>query len=190
MSEPGKKSVDSFLKLMEMLETSGGKNLKHRRMDTGIHSGSQAQGRVGIMPKTAQELANRRRLSGENDPIDDAILKAGDNTKAIEYYLQQYPEKLSEYERQLAEKVITRAGGDPKLAAGAWLYGHNNMDLVKRKLEADKQYQERIEKYMDKLPLKSGDLTFVEKLTEDTKRKALQNLGRSEQWPSIKLKKP
>lgn len=178
MSEVGKKSVDSFLKLMGVLETSGGKNLNHRRMDTGIHAGSQAQGRVGIMPKTAQELANRRRLAGENDPIDDAILKAGDNVTAVESYLQQYPEKLGEYERQLAEKVLKRSGGDPKLAAGAWLYGHNNMDLAKRKLAVDEQYQQRIDKYMDELPLKSGDSEYVDKLTESTKRKVLQNMIR------------
>lgn len=176
---------------MSMLETSGGKDLNHRRMETGMHAGTAAQGRVGIMPHTAQELANRKRLSKTNDAVDDAIRKA--DPKVVEQYLQQYPEKLEEYENKLAEQVLTKTGGDPKLAAGAWLYGHNDIDYSKKKLEKDLGYQKRIEDTIESLGLYSEQPEFVDQLLDksEPKFKNIQSKVRgSEQWPSIKLKKP
>jgi hypothetical protein len=115
--------LDEFLRKITQLESSGGIDTDHRRVTTGLHKGDTAMGSFGIMPKTADEFVNRRKMKGEFGP-DEAIMK------------QMSPEQLKEFlagnerveanlARDIGEHVLKRSKGDEDKAAYMWNMGHN-----------------------------------------------------------------
>lgn len=170
--------LSNFLNLIQQLESSGGQNTAHRTIASGIHEGDSAYGSRALMPNTVSELANRRRLDNTNDPVDDQLIKGGDdNVKSL---LTQYPDKSTDYEKQLAQMVLQKNQGDPYLASTAWLYGHNQSPTdLQTKLSNDPQYKNRIDNVIDQQAYSSKPDEMVDQLTnmaKDNKFKSLQSL--------------
>jgi hypothetical protein len=55
----GENEVDPFLETVSEVESSNGKNTKHRILQDGIHKGNSAIGQYGIMPNTAKDAAKK-----------------------------------------------------------------------------------------------------------------------------------
>lgn len=115
--------VEGFLKVIEEIESSGGKNFNHPEMQEGIHAGHAAMGRFGLMPNTIKEIEararaegrasdNMRRVAGLNDPMQ------------MKVEIEANPEIEREFARQLAERVLKKFP-DEQQAAYSWNQGHN-----------------------------------------------------------------
>jgi len=143
------KSRERFLNLMRQLETSGGTDTRpHRTIESGIQEGDSAVGETALMPNTAKEFANRKRIKGEPlDEHDKAILQGDD--ASIHELFSQHPEKYQEYNDRVADHVLNNAHGDMSLAATGWKMGHNKkFDSLKSTLAKDPGYQARIDKIL------------------------------------------
>jgi hypothetical protein len=108
--------IARFLKNIMDIESSGGKDVDHRIITSGIHKGDAAQGKYGLMPNTIEELKSR------------------------------YGKDLNEDElaTKLAERLLTKTGGDEPLAAAMWNQGHNSLSGVYP--ENDERFNARIDK--------------------------------------------
>jgi hypothetical protein len=114
-----------FLDLIRQIESSGGKDLDHTTIKSGIHKGDAAIGGYGIMPNTAQEFIKRRELKGQIGP-DEALVQQMNPTQLKEFLSNQrrIEENLAE---DIADRVLTRSNGDEEKAAYMWNQGHNKL---------------------------------------------------------------
>lgn len=149
--------VETFLKLIKAMESSGGKDLEHKTITKGIHKGDTAVGAYGIMPNTAKEIAQRRIQAGLSTEHDESI-RASENS-TVEAMLKDNPQLAEEYARYMAEMVLKRNQNDPIAGMTAWHYGHNlPYDRVKRKMQENPAYVKKVyqriqeEGLADKLP--------------------------------------
>lgn len=115
--------LQRFLEKIGQLESSGGKNVAHRRMAGGLHEGEAAMGKYGIMPKTTEEFVNRRRMRGQFGP-DEAIM-AQMSPEQLTEFLAQNKRVEENLAQDIGEHVLKRAGGDEEKAAYMWNMGHN-----------------------------------------------------------------
>ncbi len=116
-------NVDSFLKNIEQIESSGGQNTDHPVMESGIHAGQSAIGRYGLMPNTIKEIINRERMAGNNQPIYDLLEEL--DPDELKNFIEQSPELENQLAKTLATRVLGKTGGDEEKAAFAWNMGHN-----------------------------------------------------------------
>lgn len=154
---------NAFLKLMRVLESSGGKNTNHRTMEGGMHKGQAAIGEYGMMPNTVKEMAGRRMAAGDATELDKMLVEADPNS--IKAILAQNPDKYKQYSEQLADHVLDKSGGDPAAAASGWLYGHNmSKDKMDQALVGDPEYQDRIERAIAEQGLSSQPIDLIDSL--------------------------
>jgi len=113
------KKIDNFLKTTSMIESSGGKNLKHPKIKQGLHAGDRAVGQWALMPKTVQELAGRMADNPELTPY------AKMDTKKISKKISENPHHEKQMASFLANKLYDKFGGDENKMAYAWNQGHN-----------------------------------------------------------------
>jgi len=113
------KRINSFLKAIAMNESSGGKNTRHERINSGIHAGDAAIGKYGLMPNTVKELANRM---GKENPMN--IYSSMEN-KNIAKELKENPEHQEKFANFLANHLNDKFGGDESKMAYAYNQGHN-----------------------------------------------------------------
>lgn len=114
---------EDFLKIISMIESSGGKNFNHPEIESGIHEGHRAAGRYGLMPNTMKEIANRMAQEGKlSDEVQNITNLPADQMKAAIEKNPMYEQQLAEY---LAGKVLERQHGDEEKAAYSWFQGHN-----------------------------------------------------------------
>lgn len=130
----GSQPEDHFLHNVMQVETSGGKNLNHPKINYGIHKGHQAVGRFALMPLTIKEISKRHVITGGND--DELHDLATSHPDTISKKIKKNPELELKVARALARHVIDRHGDNTPNAAFAWKYGHNlkakNIDPHKR----------------------------------------------------------
>jgi len=133
-SQPwGENPSDKFLSAISFLESSGGKNLKHRLMETGLHAGSSALGQFAIMPNTIRDIHGLMQQKGS--PLQGAL---GDKYKDEEFsqlatlpqldmarQLKKRPELGLRAARYLATHLHHLHGGDPERMGFSWRFGHN-----------------------------------------------------------------
>lgn len=116
--------VRKFLHLMSLIESSGGKNTKHKQIRKGIHAGDRAVGHYGLMPNTMEELDRRAAREGQDIASDQ-----------------------HEYAAQMHKLLMSKPGIDDEKAAYMWQYGHNKDP---RKIPQDVlDKNERIRKYRE-----------------------------------------
>ena len=157
-----------------MLESSGGQNVNHKP----TKSGDTAVGQYGLMPKTVKEMANRRRLDNMADEQDMLIL----NPKTDVQSLLQDPAVQEKYAQEIASRLLNKTGGDMRLAATEWLYGHNApIEKLQKKYANDQDYQRRIEENMpydipEYLQKQSRQPTSVQPDVKQTLDSILNNL--------------
>lgn len=114
-----------FLDIIRLIESSGGKNLNHDTINYGIHKGDAAIGEYGIMPKTAKEFVNRRKMQNQYGP-DEALMSKMSSNELSEFLKNQdrVEQNLAE---DIADRVIARSNGDMEKAAYMWNQGHNKL---------------------------------------------------------------
>ena len=93
---------ERFKRLISILESSGGKQLQHKPMSSGIHEGTKAMGEYGLMPNTAQQLARSNINKGQGTPLDEVI--ANIDPSQIEEVLKDNPAKYQEYIDRYADR--------------------------------------------------------------------------------------
>ena len=106
---------ESFLKTISQIESSGGKNLNHKEINSGIQAGSSAYGEYGLMPNTIREMANRAGLNNISN-LDDENLKSK---------LDEDPSLKNKIIETLYNHLNQKESGDPLKMAYAWNQGHN-----------------------------------------------------------------
>jgi hypothetical protein len=111
--------INNFLNTTAMIESSGGKNLKHPKIKSGIHRGDSAIGQWALMPKTVQEIAGRM----SSTPEIAAYAKM--DKKKIANSLAKNPHHEKAMVSFLANKLYDKFGGDENKMAYAWNQGHN-----------------------------------------------------------------
>jgi hypothetical protein len=162
---------ERFKRIISQLETSGGKNLNHKVVKTGMHAGDRAIGEYGLMPLTIHDAAKMRVNSGVADKLDKTIAKMSfeEAKQKIPEIIKDNPNIYERYADTLADHVLKKYK-DERLAAFAWNQGHYTdpevlIDRLKNpetKLRAD--YLSRLEKATAKV----GDLSKPqEKKIED-----------------------
>lgn len=116
---------ETFLNLIRQLESSGGKNTEHKKMESGIHEGDAAIGEYGIMPNTANEFIKRRELKGQFGP-DEALMQQM-NPKQLKEFLANQDRIEQNLADDIATRVLKRSKGDEEKAAYMWNQGHNKL---------------------------------------------------------------
>lgn len=119
----GDKPEDRFLWSIMQLESSGGRNTRHRTIKTGLHAGKHAMGRWGLMPDTVKEITSRAQKAGKSSGALDAL--ASMDHKQMDKFFRQNPTVELTIARKLAQHVLRRQGYNPEKAAYAWNHGHN-----------------------------------------------------------------
>lgn len=112
--------TEDFLKIIEQIESSGGKNTNHPIMKAGIHEGDAAIGRFGLMPNTLEEIYKRSKLEGTHTPEMSELMRQ----ENLKEQLESNPELEKEFARRLAERVLSRFPSSEQ-AAYSWNQGHN-----------------------------------------------------------------
>ncbi len=102
---------------LAQVESSGGKNLKHELIDSGLNKGTRAGGAFGITPLEAQEIIKREGLSEE---YPDVLQGTPDDITNILNYDPELSEVLAKKEFERRKNVL---GGDAEKAAYSWLHG-------------------------------------------------------------------
>lgn len=142
-------TYSKFKKLMGFMESSGGKNVDHDKITSGLHAGDTAYGEYGMMPNTAKEMANRRLLRGEGDRQDEQLQNLSNDV--VQSVFVAHPDLEDRYVDELVKKSVDTSGGDMVDAAYRWRWGHN---LPNEKLEDIKaknpEYFNRIKQFMNK----------------------------------------
>lgn len=168
-SEEGLHPEDTFLRNISHIESSGGKNLEHKEIESGLHKGTAAIGRYGIMPKTAKDISgmlkNKQSMLkmhlGDNysDPEVEELSKLDD--KEVVKLVANNP-KL---EQRLARYLATRIGlmeGDELDKAYRWNMGHNikKVDIDPKSRDEHqyiRKYKQLIEKSLGKAKAPKDD---------------------------------
>lgn len=114
--------LEEFLRTISMIESSGGKNFAHPEMQQGIHAGTSAIGRYGLMPNTVQEILNRMKMEGALPSHLKRYRKM--EPEMIKQELEKTPADEQVLAQHLAKKVLNKFG-DEEQAAYSWFQGHN-----------------------------------------------------------------
>lgn len=142
--------IENFLKVIAMIESSGGKNFDHATIKSGIHKGHQAAGTYGLMPNTTYEVLNRLRQRGQ---MPEELIKLRTmEPKAVKAYIEQNPEIEEYLAKELAQHVLNKQQGDEEKAAYSWYQGHNlSPDKIEQKPYGEHDYVKKYQKYKQML---------------------------------------
>lgn len=141
-----------FLDAIKQVESSGGKNLNHPVIESGIHAGQSAIGSYGLMPNTIKEIKKRFPASVETNNED--ILA-----------------------RKLAEYIAKKTGNDKEAMAASWFYGHNLPPERLEKLKSS-SYVKKVMDAFSKLP--KSDYISRAKVTGELKPEDIEFSKRME----------
>ena len=135
------KRVKAFLGNISQIESRGGEDTTHPEMKSGIHKGTSAIGRYGLMPNTVSEVLNRMRIGGTLTPELDGLRGLGpeDMKKALE----TNPALEDQIAESLAGRVLDRQQDEEK-AAYSWNQGHNlTPDAISQRPYKDSDYVQK-----------------------------------------------
>ena len=150
MSDDQKQKVQRFLKTIQMIESSGGKNFNHPEIESGIHEGHRAIGNYGLMPNTVQEIATRMKRKGiQDDQLRNITSLPPDQMKQVVEQNPDYEQAMAEF---LANHVLTRQQGDEEKAAYSWFQGHNlTPEKIEQRPYRKHDYVQKYNQYYKKL---------------------------------------
>lgn len=119
-----KEAIEKFMKNIAMVESSGGKNTKHKVLNYGLHKGHRAIGKYGLMPYTIIEIIKRKKSLKHYKYLKiDNIYK----------FLEKDKESYQEIAMYLAEMLYEKYRGHERKMAYCWNYGHNiNPDFFEK----------------------------------------------------------
>ncbi len=136
--------VEGFLKAIEQIESSGGKNFNHATMKSGIHAGDTAMGRFGLMPNTLQELAVRAKRDGS---INDEMSQVSEisDPAMLKQHIEANPQVERMFAEQLAKRLLNKFP-DEEQAAFSWNQGHNlTPEAVQQRKYKDNDYVKKFQ---------------------------------------------
>jgi hypothetical protein len=142
--------VGGFLDVISQIESSGGKNLNHPMMKSGMHKGHTAMGKYGLMPNTVTEVATRMERDGTITPEIKALAQMSPEQ------MKQAIEENTDYEEQLARylgtHILKRQEGDLEKAAYSWNQGHNlTPDKIDQREYKESDYVKKYKRIRDML---------------------------------------
>lgn len=118
------KKLRDMLGVISQLESSGGKNIAHPTIETGLQEGQTAIGNYGLLPNTVREVLNSMKHRGA--PIPPELQNTLPLTdKGLAGKLIEKPELQNAVAGDLMSRVLNRSGGDEDKAAYMWNTGHN-----------------------------------------------------------------
>lgn len=136
---------DMFLKTLGMIESSGGSNFNHPKIQSGIHKGHKAAGTFGLMPNTITETLNRMRINGTLTPELKALQSLG--PRRVKEVIESNPEIERQIADKLAEHVLQKQGDEEK-AAYSWFQGHNlSPEEIEQRKYQDHDYVQKYRKF-------------------------------------------
>lgn len=106
---PDRFNRDQFLDAISQIESSGGKNLRHPTMDSGLHQGQHALGQYGLMPNTVKDTA--KRMGAASPILPDTDIEQAMN-----------PQVERQIASELAKRVLTKYPNED-MAAYSWNQG-------------------------------------------------------------------
>jgi hypothetical protein len=119
-----KAKKDRFKKTIKFLESSGGRNLAHAPIETGINAGQVAGGAYGILPNSLVDFVKQSRNRGLNiDPrlVELSQLPPEEITKRL-----NEDRGLDDLAADLGSQLLLqKTMGDEEKAAYGWRTGHN-----------------------------------------------------------------
>lgn len=149
------KLLTLFLHAISLNESSGGQNLNHPVIESGIHKGHAAKGEYGIMPNTYNEILKRYPKLKNKVKIVDGEHPALTNQQLVA--------------EKLAKHLYEKTGGDLDKMATSWHHGHNlhktNPEKLNR-LSQDSEYVNRFRKHKE---ISKEKLNKLERLLEENK---------------------
>lgn len=138
-------NISKFLKAVGQVESSGGTNFNHKRMDSGIHKGHRAAGTYGFMPNTVNEVLNMMRQNGQLTPELESLRSLP--PEAISESIESNPEHENQIARYLAKFVLDKQQ-DPEKAAYSWNQGHNlSPESIEERNYKEHDYVKKYNKY-------------------------------------------
>lgn len=131
---------DRFLKIIGQIESSGGKNFRHKEIDSGMHKGHSAAGTYGLMPNTIREIVNRSK----DENLNNLLQK---DPQSLKQSVESNPELEQKLARILADHVLNKQMGDEEKAAYSWFMGHNKSpERIEKENYKDHFYVDRYNK--------------------------------------------
>lgn len=147
------------LKAIAMIESSGGKNIEHKPVNTPMHQGTAAIGRFGMMPVLIKDIVTKNKHLNVKYPHIAQLHPINDYEKLKEYILSN-----PSVEAHLANthwiNLHNKFNGDEDRMAYAWFNG-----ISKAKKATDEEvknhfYVKRYNKYKKLLDLEQPNLSF------------------------------
>ena len=146
MSDERRSKINRFLNNISNIESSGGKNFDHKKINYGMHRGHRAIGRYGLMPNTVKEVVNRMKASGLASP--ELVSTARQSPDVMKKLLEANPEQESRLAEFLANKVLDNQNDDEEKAAYSWIQGHNlSPEKIEKRKYKDLDYVKKYNKY-------------------------------------------
>lgn len=135
--------MKKFLDLISQLESSGGKNIEHEKITSGLQTGQQAMGRYGLLPNTTREFLHRRELNEQ--PLPQELRNYSNITdEQLKEIILSNPNLEEEMAQDVARHLLYKQMGDDERAAYAWQFGHNRRpeDISPETLEKSRRIAE------------------------------------------------
>lgn len=165
-----------FLEKISQLESSGGKNTRHKPINKGLQKGQTAMGKYGLLPNTAEELVRRAKNEGTMVPELEAI--EGLDQRSISNKVNKDPSIEDELAFRLYDH-ISQQTKDPEKMAYMWNSGHNrNPASMEHEEVVDDPYVQKFRKEVLKDKKLVGDVLANTPVVEDPRIKALEKLSR------------
>lgn len=107
--------IKELLENIGMLESSGGVDVDHKTMKSGLHEGEAAIGKYGLMPNTLEEFATRY-------PSD---VTEGMSKEELAQRAKEDPEFARTMAATMVAHLKEKRGLSDEETAAAWEAGHN-----------------------------------------------------------------
>jgi ribosomal protein S27E len=123
------KAKNPFLYAVAMQESSGGANINHATIKTGMHKGHNAGGPWGIMPNTAAYILKKNPALAKKYPeLANQIQDVNANHKMITDELNRHPDLSYDLADSLYRGLKKHHKGDINKISHSWYYGPNKTD--------------------------------------------------------------
>jgi hypothetical protein len=133
-SEFGEHEQDEFLYKISGLESNFGKNTDHKVVQSGVHEGTSAIGKFGIMPNTVKDVVKKYKNRDvtdlgkilPNNVIISQLEQLKDlNEDQIKELMVKDPTIERTIARLLAKDIAFKQDNDPDRMAFNWFHGSN-----------------------------------------------------------------
>jgi hypothetical protein len=147
---------DKFLGITSMIESTGGTDLAHRRLASGLHAGKKAVGQYGFMPDTIEEMVKRNE--GNLDPELQSIMERQDiDSQQKAELIASDPRLEGLIANKMYSHLYDKYDGNEELMNYGWEYGHNRpASKINRKKVEEADRTRKFRKLKETIGNKNG----------------------------------